>query len=211
MSTYVERIAEQLNLRCAALGRVKKENTVCTKSYEYRVASTGAVKKPHKATRRFNHRAAGSGSVKKIHFAFETKNSRVASTGAVEKLRRAEIVKNSRAASSGAVEKVHYAKIRNLRVASSGSVRETYLPAIEESVEDPGIVCDAHAANRKRDVEINDDAILVRGGRGKDDAVNFRVRRNRDIGRIRKAKRRNICWPIGNSIWRPIGSRIPVA
>ena len=37
------------------------------------------------------------------------------------------------------------------------------------------------------------------------------IRRNRDISRIGKTERRSIRWAIGNSVWRPVVSRIPVA
>ena len=55
------------------------------------------------------------------------------------------------------------------------------------------------------------DGVGIRGGRGKDDAVDLGVLRYRDIGRIGKTESRSIRWAIGNPIWRPVGGRIPVA
>ena len=44
----------------------------------------------------------------------------------------------------------------------------------------------ARAANREREAVSGGDPVLICGFRGKNDAVNFGVRRNRDIGRIGK-------------------------
>jgi len=76
------------------------------------------------------------------------------------------------------------------------------------------IVDDSRAANRERESRksrIYRDGVGIRGNRGEDDAIDFRVRRNRDIGSIEKVKGSDVRWPIGNPHWRPVGSRIPVA
>src|SRR5439155_22027142 len=73
------------------------------------------------------------------------------------------------------------------------------------------VVRDAGAGNSKGPVGAGGDGIGIRGGRSERYAVDLRIRRCEDIGRVRKRERRNIAWSIGNSHWRPVGSRIPVA
>ena len=75
----------------------------------------------------------------------------------------------------------------------------------------PRIVRDAGAGNSKCPGGAGRDGIGIRGGRGERSGVDLGIRRDGDIRGIRKSERRNIRWPIRNSHWRPVGSRIPVA
>src|SRR5437773_2196723 len=75
----------------------------------------------------------------------------------------------------------------------------------------PRIVRDAGAANSEREGSAGGNGVGIRGGRSERYAVDFGVRRNRDIGGIRKTESRDIRWAVGNSYWRPIGWRIPLA
>ena len=75
----------------------------------------------------------------------------------------------------------------------------------------PRIVRDAGARNSKREGGPGGDGIGIRRGRGERDAVDLGIRRDGDIGGIRKSERRCVRWPIGDCHWCPVGSRIPGA
>ena len=80
---------------------------------------------------------------------------------------------------------------------------------------DSRLVRDAQAAESELAAWVDGDGIGICGSRSERYAVDrYKVRGssgNRDIGGVRKTEGRNIRWTVGNPVWRPVGSRLPVA